>query len=62
MIIHTTKKEDDNKSIRKFTFVRQRGSLKLASDSFYKTIRLTETLFKPLIIEKKLFVKNMDYY
>lgn len=52
---------DDNKSIRKFTFVKQRGGLKLPSDSVYKTIRLTETLFKSLIIDKKkLFVKNMD--
>lgn len=44
---------DDNKSIRKFTFVKQRGGLKLPSDSVYKTIRLTETLFKSLIIDKK---------
>jgi len=54
-------KGDDNKSIRKFTFVKQRGGLKLASDNVYKTNRLTEILFKSLIIDKKkLFVKNMD--
>jgi len=52
------KEGDDNKSIKKFTFVKQRGGLKLASNSVYKTIRLTETLFKSLIIDKKkLLVK-----
>ncbi|KAL4089536.1 hypothetical protein QTP88_024556 [Uroleucon formosanum] len=50
---HTYCKGDDNESIRKFTFVKQRGGLKLPSDSVYKPIRLTETLFKSLIIEKK---------
>jgi len=59
---HTYYKEgDDNKSIKKFTFVKQRSGLKLASDSVCQTIRLTENVFKSLMIDKKkLFAKNMD--
>lgn len=58
---HSYYNTEDIKSIKRFTNIKQKGGLKLASDSVYKTVRLTETLFKSLIIEKKnLFAENMD--
>jgi hypothetical protein len=53
---HSYYNTEDIKSIKRFTNIKQKGGLKLASDSVYKTIKLTETLFKSLIIEKKIYL------
>lgn len=51
----------NNTTPKYFTIMKNRGGLKYASDGVYKIVKLTETLFKTIMVDKKqMFIKNMD--
>ncbi|KAF0758334.1 Uncharacterized protein FWK35_00012112 [Aphis craccivora] len=51
----------NNTTPKYFTIMKNRGGLKYTSDEVYKIVKLTETLFKTIMVDKKqMFIKNMD--
>jgi len=51
----------NNTTPKYFTIMKNRGGLKYTSDGVYKIVKLTETLFKTIMVDKKqMFIKNMD--
>ncbi|XP_025421152.1 uncharacterized protein LOC112691218 [Sipha flava] len=51
----------NNATPKNFTIMKNIGGLKYASDGVYKIVKLTETLFKTIMVDKKqMFIKNMD--